>query len=351
MSYKFLIIDKQQRTGDINKTPYAIERLQEEIKSLGHTCDFAYNHEISIDQQEDTYKIYAKDIDITTYTHIMMRGHYSREEYEIKRLIVEHIDNFNKENPDKQIKIHNSEFIKIMHNYTKLTQALIFSQNNIPYLHSFYRADGNYNDYQSIFSNKIVLAKHISGENDLRPKKIDNNLTDTQSFDNTTSTTATDKSLQIAQNQDVIVKKNIYMINKIEDFAQDNLSNKELRDFFLQEFTDIGEDLRLFVKKDKLISGWIRKATNSFITVDKGEYSLLTNPEERLIELAKKCGDAFKSDFMAIDVIYKDNKPYVLEVNMNPGFKAYETKIAPKDGFEILNIAKEIILSFVNEKG
>ena len=50
---------------------------------------------------------------------------------------------------------------------------------------------------------------------------------------------------------------------------------------------------------------------------------------------------------MAIDVIYKDNKPYVLEVNMNPGFKAYEKKIEPKDGYEIINIAKEMILSFI----
>ena len=91
--------------------------------------------------------------------------------------------------------------------------------------------------------------------------------------------------------------KNIYIINKVEDFAQENLNKKELKDFFLQEFTDIGEDLRLFVNGDKLISGWIRKATRSFITVDKGEYSLLTNPEDRLIELAKKCGTAFKNAY------------------------------------------------------
>jgi len=332
MNYKFLIIDKQPRIGDSNKTPYAIERLQEEITKLGHTSDYVYNHEISIDQKDGNYSIFVRNEDITSYTHIIMRGHFSREEYEIKRLIVEHIENFNKKNPEKQIKIQNSDFIKIMHNYSKLTQALIFSQNDIPYLHSFYRADGNYDDYQSIFNNKTVLAKHVSGENDLRPKT---NISDTNTSESN------------LEPSDATVKKNIYMINKVEDFAQENLNKKELKDFFLQEFTDIGEDLRLFVKGDKLISGWVRKATRSFITVDKGEYSLLTNPEDRLIELAKKCGTAFKSDFMAIDVIYKDDKPYVLEVNMNPGFKAYETKIEPKDGYEIINIAKEMILSFI----
>ena len=46
---------------------------------------------------------------------------------------------------------------------------------------------------------------------------------------------------------------------------------------------------------------------------------------------------------MALDFMYKDDKPYILEFSMHPGFNAYETKC--EDG-EPIDVADAIIASF-----
>jgi hypothetical protein len=221
----------------------------------------------------------------------------------------------------QQIKLQNSEFINILPHYSKIYQAFICSQNDIPFFDTYYKSDGQYSLEDPIISNEIIsdkyILKHFTGENDLR--MIDGKEK---------------------------IKKNIYMIEKPEDFKQENLVDKNSADFFIQEFIAIGEDYRIYMKKDKFIGGWKRKATESFITVNKGEYTNYNNPTSGVLEICEKTAKAFRSDFMAIDLMMKDSKPYILEVNMNPGFKAYETKVPGEIGVDKANIAKEIVESF-----
>jgi hypothetical protein len=321
MNNKYLIIDKPSRVELKDGIPYAIAQLTNQIEANGDTWEFALNTEISLKVVDEAFQIFVKNIPIESYTHIMLRGHHSRRDYEIKQMIVEYIESYNKTHKESNIKVHNAQFIKTLPHYTKMYQAMVCAQNQIPYLNTYYKSAGNYNvnelvDKGDIKTDKVIM-KHYTGKNDLR--WIDGKQK---------------------------IKKNIFMIEKAEDFNQENFKKKDKSAFFMQEFIPIGEDFRIFMKGDKYIGGWKRKATTSFITVDKGEYSNYNNPSKEILDLSKRTAKAFKSDFVAIDIIEKDGKPYVLEVNMNPGFKAYENKVEGTIGVDKADIAKEIIESF-----
>lgn len=324
MNNKYLIIDKPSRVELTDTLPYAITRLKAAIEENQDSIEYHLNEEINISIISNKIQICINTTPIEEFTHIILRGHHSRRDYEIKQIIVNYIEKHNQDmfdNPDKQIKILNSEFMKVLPHYTKIYQALICSQNNIPFLDTYYKSNGEYCidnqiDKFNITTDKVIL-KHYTGKNDLR--KIDDKYK---------------------------IKKNIYLLEKAEDINQPNLINKSKSAFFIQEFVSIGEDIRVFMKKDKFIGGWKRKATESFITVNKGEYSNYNNPSKQILEIAIKTVQAFKSDFMAIDIIEKDGNPYVLEVNMNPGFKAYDNKVNGVIGMDKVDIAKEIISSF-----
>ena len=69
---------------------------------------------------------------------------------------------------------------------------------------------------------------------------------------------------------------------------------------------------------------------------------MYNKPEKKDADLVKKVAKAFKADFMAVDIMYKDGKPFLQEISLHPGFKAYETKI---EG-DATNIAETIIEAF-----
>ena len=115
-----------------------------------------------------------------------------------------------------------------------------------------------------------------------------------------------------------------------------------MKDFFLQEFSDEAEDYRLFVKNNKVIAGWKRKASDGFMTVSKGIYEMYNNPDEEMKSIAEKVSSLLEADFMAVDFMYIRDKAHVQEISFHPGYKAYETKI---EG-EPVNIAEAIISAF-----
>ena len=113
-------------------------------------------------------------------------------------------------------------------------------------------------------------------------------------------------------------------------------------DFFSQEFSDSGEDYRVFVKLGKVIGGWKRKASEGFMTVNKGIYEMYNEPNDEIRTIAEKVASLLDADFMAVDFMYINGKPTVQEWSYHPGYKAYETKI---EG-EPVNIAEAIITAF-----
>lgn len=314
MEKRFLIVDKKQRVEIEGQYPYAVSRIMEELTSIGTPYIFAYSDEITLELVSGKLDIFVAGQNILDFTHILLRGHFSRRDYEIKQIIVAHIEKHNSENPDKQIFVQNAGFIKKLPHYTKPYQMLVCTQNNIPYLDTYYQTAGNYVESTGFIKYPKIL-KHYSGKN-YYEKNADGKL---------------------------VVKKNVFLVNEAQDYNSSPLSKRDLNNFFVQEFAPAGEDIRIFMQRDKIIGGWKRKAKNdNFLTVAKGSvYEMYNEPSAEIADVCIRTAKAFSSDFMAIDLIINNEKPYVLEVNMNPGFKAYETKIEGAHA----NIARAIIES------
>jgi len=307
---KYLVIEKKQR-GAIGKKldiPTGSARLLEELKKEHIEYDFIYNDELEFIFQNGETIITVGGKNITEYSHIIFRGHslHNDHEYHYKRYIIDFADEYNKQNPNKKILVQNSEAIKRFPYYNKIAMAQFCSINNIPYFDTYFRTDGEYRKERAYLKDFPLITKEYSGEN----------------------------RIELIEGREVI-KKNVFKVEKEEDY-------KENPNFFLQEFSNTGEDFRVFVKLGKVIGGWKRTASKGFMTVSKGVYEMYNEPDEQIRSIAEKLASLLNADFIAIDFMNMNGKPAVQEWSFHPGYKAYETKIEGTP----TNIAKAIITAF-----
>lgn len=312
---KFLIIDKKQRVELKSEYSFVLTRLLEEVVALGHEAEVCYFENIQMQFDTEGMKIMVNDRDLREFTHIIPRGHSldSAIQYETKRIIADYIDQHNTNNPQNRIEMQNAQAIKNFPYYDKLYMSAICSQNNIPLIDSYYRLDGGYPMKQLPLSSPYIVKNYL-GQVELRT--IDGKEK---------------------------IKKNVFKIEKDTDWQQENLINKDLKDYLIQEFIPTGEDVRIFIKLGKAIAAFKRVATEGFMTVVRGKYTIFDLNENReTMELAEKVAQIFKADFMAVDFMYKDGKPLLQEISFSPGFKAFEIKIEGNQ----MNMAKEIVTAF-----
>jgi len=311
---KYLVIDKRPRIKNI-EIPTASSRILEELKKKDIPADFVYNDEIEILFMDGSTQIKAKGIDVKEYTHIIFRGHalHNDKQYALKRYIIDYIEQHNSDNPEKKVLIQNSKAIKKLPYYNKIAISLLCSQYNLPYFQTYYRTDGKYLEPRDMLKEYPLIIKEYAGIN----------------------------RIEIIDGEEKI-KKNVFKLEKDEDFEQDGLKEQDLSNFFLQEFSSTAEDYRIFVKLGKVIGGWKRTASKGFMTVNKGIYETYNEPNEQMREIAEKMANILEADFMAVDFMYMNGKPCIQEISLHPGFKAYETKIKG----EHINIAEAIIDAF-----
>lgn len=313
---KYLILDKEQRTSYSKKYTTAVRRIIEELEKKEIEYDFAYNSQVEFIIENNEFTVLANGRDITEYSHILFRGHHLHipQQYHMKRMVVDAVDYHNKKN-NTDIKVQNAQTIKQLPYYNKMYIGMFFAQLNLPYFPSYYRMDGNYKANREHLTRYPMIIKSYQGVNDLR--KIDGKRK---------------------------IKKNVYKLSKVEDLDQEWLKEKDKKNFFLQEMSETAIDFRTFVSKGKLVGGWKRESTDDgFMTVGGGrKYSMYNNPPKEVVTIAEKAANALKADFLAVDFMYLKKEPYIQEISLNPGFKAYETKI---EG-EPINVAKAIVESF-----
>jgi len=309
---RYLIIDKRQRiTGKIST---ASRRLIQELEKKNYSYDFAYNDELEFILKNGDLTIKAAGKDITEYSHIIFRGHClsNEKEYHFKRYIIDYIDIYNSKNLGKRILVQNAQAIKNLPYYNKIATALFCVKNNLPYFDTYFRTDGDYLQDRDILNKYPLIMKDYAGEN-----RIEN----------------------IEEKEKI--KKNVFKIDSKDEYK--NLGNIDTTHMFLQQFSPSGEDYRIFVKLGKVIGGWKRKAKGSFMTVSKGEYEMYNDPNPEMKEIAERFATLINADFIAVDFMYIDDKPYIQEISFHPGFKAYETKITEGNP---ANIAEAIITAF-----
>ncbi|HAM96429.1 MAG: Alpha-L-glutamate ligase, RimK family [candidate division WS6 bacterium GW2011_GWC1_36_11] len=314
---KYLIIDKRQRVevATMGEIPTGSARLVEELKKKDIPYDFAYNDEIAFLFHNGSTVIKAAGHDITEYSNVILRGHSldDEREYQYKRFIIDYVEQYNRDNPEKKVIIQNSKAIKNLPYYNKIAFAMLCSKNNLPYFDTYFHTNGEYLKERDMLKEYPLIIKEYTGAN--RTEMIDGKEK---------------------------IKKNVFRLEKDEDYKQENLDGQDLSHFFIQEFSDAGEDYRIFVKLGKVIGGWKRKAVNGFMTVSKGEYEMYNQPNEEIAEIAERMANVLEADFMAVDFMYMNGKPCIQEISLHPGYKAYETKI---EG-EPVNIAEAIITAF-----
>ena len=314
---KYLIIDKRQRVEveTMGEIPTGSARLVEELGKRNIEYDFVYNDQLEFLFSDGKIQIRANDKDILEYTHIIFRGHSldSEKEYHFKRYIIDYVDEYNETNPEKKILVQNSEAIKRFPYYNKIAIAMLCHKHNLPHFNTYFRSDGEYSKERGMLNEYPLIMKEYTGKN----------------------------RLEIIDGKEK-VKKNVFKLDSQEDIKQENLKDQDPTNFFIQEFSDSGEDYRIFVKLGKVIGGWKRKASEGIMTVLRGEYEMYNEPNEEIREIAEKMANVLNADFMAVDFMYIHDKPHIQEISFHPGYKAYENKIEGKP----VNIAEAIITSF-----
>ena len=90
--------------------------------------------------------------------------------------------------------------------------------------------------------------------------------------------------------------------------------------FFTQEFSETATDYRIFVSKGKVIGGWKREAKTGFMTVlaKNSTYTYYNDPAPEIVDICERAAKAWEVDFMALDFMYKNDKPYILEFSNRP---------------------------------
>ncbi len=314
MNLKYLILEKEQRKESAKTYTYAIERLTDEIKKNDDSSEVVFFKDIVIEFSNSKLNITVNGKNITDFDRILFRGHSLGFplEYETKRIISDYIDQYNANITSRNILVQNSQAVKYITYYDKIYIYSLCPQFGIEIADTYYRADPTEAMKHNTFNYPKIIKQYI-GVNDLR----------------------------IIDDKEKI-KKNVYLLNSVEDFNQENLKDKDLKEYILQEFINTKEDFRVFVAKGNAVAGFSRKATDGFMTVKGGEYSQIEITQE-IKEFTEKVAKAFKADFIAVDFMYKNEKPVLIEISLNPGFKAFEQKTNNNQG---INLAKIIVETF-----
>ncbi len=315
---KYLYIEKRQRAKKDNcELSQRASRIKEEFEKLNIDHDIFHLDEVAILISSSGLSIsLPQGKTFFEYTHIIFGGHsLGTNEYEIKKTIIKLIEKWNQDHPNNQIKVQNKKMIDLMPFYSKIDVANLCINNNLPHLSTYYSTAGDYKANLGPLTYPIVV-KHINGVNDL-----------------------------VLIDGKEKIKKNVFLVKNENDWEQERLKDKNLADYFIQEYSPVGEDYRIFLTKEKIVGGWKRVSPkDNFMTVTKGsEYYYYNEPNNEITDLCNKARSVWPFDFMALDLIYKDDKPYVLEFSLHPGFHAYETKCS---NGEPVNVAKAIIEAF-----
>jgi ribosomal protein S6--L-glutamate ligase len=119
----------------------------------------------------------------------------------------------------------------------------------------------------------------------------------------------------------VVIVKDIQTASAVID---DKYKTDRSRRLLIQEFIENpGEDLRLFVINEKVVASMKRIAHPDEIRsgLSTGGSGEKCNIEKKIKEIAISATKAIKADICGVDIIVNNDKAYVIECNLNPGFK------------------------------
>jgi len=131
---------------------------------------------------------------------------------------------------------------------------------------------------------------------------------------------------------------NIYKVHNQAE-ALSILKDENLGDYLWQEYLPANEDFRVIVVGDRCLGAMKRIVpTGDFRSnIEIGGTPKKVELTEEMQQLAQKSARAMGYEICGVDIIYSDNKPYILEVNRTPIFEAFTKTLKISVAEEILN--------------
>lgn len=265
----------------IKRKLYSIKRISAEAETFFKQIDCYAWRDLSFEIKDNRFQVKIGDEPLEKYSHLIPRiaKNYFLQKY-LLTLKAEELG----------IRTLNSDMIKLMPNYNKLSQLYFLAKAKVP----------------------VVSAKQILSKKPLK------NLA-----------------------YPLIIKgirgeKGIKIFRAKSSSGAERLLTKLLyRQSIVQDFISTGEDVRLLVIGHKVVAAYKRVATRGFKTVPRGRKEVYSvSKKEKAIAI--KASRALKGECVGVDLIYHQKKPCILEVNLDAGFKTLEQVTG-------INIAKLIV--------
>jgi glutathione synthase/RimK-type ligase-like ATP-grasp enzyme len=113
-------------------------------------------------------------------------------------------------------------------------------------------------------------------------------------------------------------------IHLCSNLAQLKTATSKVKDYYISEYIPKTNEYRAFVVQGKIIMLWEKQPKNkndvSWGCVEEGSFKYIAWSKWplKVAEVAVKAFNLSTLDFGAVDIIYKDNKAYALEINTAP---------------------------------
>lgn len=113
---------------------------------------------------------------------------------------------------------------------------------------------------------------------------------------------------------------------------------------FVQDYMPIREDYRVLILGDRVLGVMKRTMEDGKVVsnVSQGASTSAVTLGNDTLEIAKLAARTMGLEFAGVDILLRDGKPYVIEVNIQPGFSGFEDATG-------INVAREIIQHLIKK--
>ena len=207
-------------------------------------------------------------------------------------------------------------------------------------------ADKSYNqlDLYNIYINKYEQVKRLSSVEFIIPRYCLG--TSVLKFDSIVSEIGIPfvaKGLESSMGDEIV------LINDMDDFNRLQEVYPKNKEWLFEEFikTSIGRDLRFYCIRGKVVACMQRKSNGDFrANVALGASVEPYEITPQIVQIAEDIYAQTHLDFLGIDLMFGEEKPYFCEINVMPGLEGIEKASG-------INVAREIIKTikgdFINE--
>jgi RimK family alpha-L-glutamate ligase len=107
---------------------------------------------------------------------------------------------------------------------------------------------------------------------------------------------------------------------------------------FVQDYMPIKEDYRVLILGDRVLGVMKRTMVDGKLVsnVAQGAATSAVTLGQEILNVARLAAKTMGLEFAGVDILLNDGKPYVIEVNIQPGFSGFEDATG-------VNVAREII--------